>query len=116
MAEGARLEIVCMPTKVYRGFESRSLRQINNVETLQAASLHSYTLESLAQAIAKFELIPADLSIKSSCQYLLKIWPGPVQRRLVNPVRSGRKQRQQIPSCVAANPVTSYIYLPYKKP
>ena len=25
-AEGARLEIVCMPTKVYRGFKSRSLR------------------------------------------------------------------------------------------
>ena len=34
MAEGARLEIVCMPTKVYRGFKSRSLRHkykiINN--------------------------------------------------------------------------------------
>ena len=28
-AEGARLEIVCMPTKVYRGFDSRSLRQKN---------------------------------------------------------------------------------------
>ncbi len=28
VAEGARLEIVCMPTKVYRGFESPSLRQI----------------------------------------------------------------------------------------
>ena len=25
-AEGARLEIVCMPTKMYRGFESPSLR------------------------------------------------------------------------------------------
>ena len=29
-AEGARLEIVCMPTKVYRGFESPSLRQKEN--------------------------------------------------------------------------------------
>ncbi len=29
-AEGARLEIVCMPTKVYRGFDSRSLRQKNS--------------------------------------------------------------------------------------
>jgi hypothetical protein len=27
VAEGARLEIVCTPTKVYRGFESPSLRQ-----------------------------------------------------------------------------------------
>ena len=27
-AEGARLEIVCTPPKVYRGFKSRSLRQI----------------------------------------------------------------------------------------
>ncbi len=26
LAEGARLEIVCTPTKVYRGFESPSLR------------------------------------------------------------------------------------------
>ena len=30
-AEGARLEIVCMPSKVYRGFESPSLRQLENV-------------------------------------------------------------------------------------
>ncbi len=36
MAEGARLEIVCMPTKVYRGFESRSLRQIITIGTLNA--------------------------------------------------------------------------------
>jgi hypothetical protein len=28
LAEGARLEIVCMPTKVYRGFESPSLRHL----------------------------------------------------------------------------------------
>ena len=36
MAEGARLEIVCMPTKVYRGFESRSLRQILTIGALNA--------------------------------------------------------------------------------
>ena len=30
-AEGARLEIVCTPTKVYRGFESRSLRHQKKV-------------------------------------------------------------------------------------
>ena len=28
LAEGARLEIVCTPKKVYRGFESLSLRHL----------------------------------------------------------------------------------------
>ncbi len=31
-AEGARLEIVCTPPKVYRGFKSRSLRQYINLK------------------------------------------------------------------------------------
>ena len=31
-AEGARLEIVCIPTKVYRGFESPSLRQYHGIK------------------------------------------------------------------------------------
>ena len=59
--------------------------------------------------IKKFELIPVHLSIKSRLidfRFII-VWPGPVQRRLVNPVRSGRKQRQQIPPCVAVNPVTN---------
>ena len=98
MAEGARLEIVCMPTKVYRGFESRSLRQINNVETLPATSLHYYKLESLAQAIAKFELIPVDLSIKSLCRYLLKNMAGSRTTKACEP-RQVRKE------AAAANPI-----------
>ena len=110
MAEGARLEIVCTPPKVYRGFESRSLRQINNVETLQATSLHYYKLESLAQAIAKFGLIPVDLSIKSLCRYLLKNMAGSRATKACEPRQVRKEAAAAIPSCAAVNPVIQ-LYL-----
>ncbi len=41
-AEGARLEIVCMPTKVYRGFESPSLRQYQEIKDQRMGLRHNF--------------------------------------------------------------------------
>jgi len=65
---------------------------------LPATSLHYCKLESLAQAIVKFELIPADLSINSFFWSLLKNMAGSRTTKACEP-RQVRKE------AAVANPI-----------
>jgi len=83
-------------------FKYKLCAAINQRVLLKILKVHIPLLFKAENLRIKFELIPVHLSIKSFAKELIfikKTWLGPVQRRLVNPVRSGRKQRQQIPTC-----------------
>ena len=74
-AEGARLEIVCMPTKVYRGFDSRSLRQKNPFMSLSCEAIKYSHLIIVIITDEQLQLVLAinKTILVATC---LGFWPG----------------------------------------